>query len=258
MQRKVQSLSRMLAENLSSWPGVEAVLLAETAEPQALDPYFIVQLEVFHRGLLPGADERRRSFQSPAAFEAVPGLSEPQDRFLSGELPVRIRYQSFEQLEEQLGRIAENRWAPHETGTRLFHRLAKGQVLFERGPWLGELRQRISRLPNGFWMKLQDQARSATSYALHDLQAAVLRGDALGYALFLAQFLRSLAAFLFAFNHCFEPPPRLLADELLRLPRLPDGFAGRFESLLRDEPELPRERKREVAELLARGVISMA
>jgi hypothetical protein len=212
---------------------------------------------VFHRGVLAGAEERRRRLESPATFETVPVLSEPQDRFLSGELPVRIRYQEVEQLEEQLGRIAESRWAPHETGTRPFHRLAKGQVLFERGPWLGELRQRLERLPDSFWARLQDQARSAISYALHDLQAAVLRGDALGYALFLAQFLRSLEAFLFALNRCFEPPPRLLAGELQRLPRLPDGFAGWFDSLLREEPELTRERKREVAELLARSVTSM-
>jgi hypothetical protein len=85
----------------------------------------------------------------------------------------------------------------------------------------------------------------------------VLRGDELGYALFLAQFLRGLSAYLFALNRRFEPHQRLLASELLSLPRLPDGFAGRFESLLREEPELPRERKREVAELLARSVIKM-
>jgi hypothetical protein len=257
MQRKVQSFSRQLADNLSSWPGVEAVLLAETAEPQALDPYFILQLEVLHRGVLPAAEERRRRFESPTAFEAVPGLSEAQDRFLSEVLPVRVRYQDVQQLEGQLARVDANRWTPHEEGTRPFYRLVRGRVLFERGPWLGEVRQRLGQLPDTFWARLKDQALSSTSYALHDLQASVLRGDALGYVLFLAQFLRSLAAFLFALNRCFEPPARLLAGELLSLPRLPDGFAGRFESLLREEPELTKERKREVAELLARSVIKM-
>ena len=257
MQRKVLNISRQLADNLSSWPGVEAVLLAEAAEPQALDPYFILQLEVLHRGVLPAAAERRRRFESPTAFEAVPALSEAQDRFLSEVLPVRVRYQDVQQLEGQLARIDANRWTPHEEGTRPFYRLVKGQVLFERGPWLGEVRQRLGRLPDGFWARMKDQALSVTSYALHDLQASVLRDDALGYVLFLAQFLRSLAAFLFALNRCFEPPARLLAGELLSLPRLPDGFSGRFESLLREEPELPRERKREVAELLARSVIKM-
>ena len=257
VQRKVQSLSRQLAENLSSWPGVEAVLLAETAEPPVLDPYFILQLQVLHRGVLPGAEERRRRFESPTGFEAIAALSEPQDRFLSEMLPVRVRYQEVQQLEGQLARIDSNRWTPHEEGTRPFRRLVKGQVLFERGPWLGEVRQRLGRLPDSFWARLKDQALSATSYALHDLQASVLRGDDLGYALFLAQFLRGLSAFLFALNSRFEPPQRLLASELLSLPRLPDGFAGRFESLLREEPELPRERKREVAELLARSVIKM-
>ena len=257
VQRKVQSLSRQLAEDLSSWPGVEAVLLAETAEPPALDPYFVLQLDVLHRGVLPGAAERQRRFESPTGFETIAALPEPQDRFLSGELPVRVRYQEVQQLEGQLARIDANRWTPHEEGTRPFHRLVKGQVMFERGPWLGEVRERLQRLPDSFWVRLKDQALSVTSYALHDLQASVLRGDALGYALFLAQFLRGLSAYLFALNRRFDPPQRLLASELMGLPRLPDGFAGRFESLLREEPELPRERKREVAELLVRSVIKM-
>ena len=65
-------------------------------------------------------------------------------------------------------------------------------------------------------------------------------------------------SFLFAVNRTFEPSARLLVEKVLELPRLPDGFRGRFESMLRDDPELPRERKREIAELLVKSILPMA
>ena len=84
-----------------------------------------------------------------------------------------------------------------------------------------------------------------------------MREDPLFFALSMSRFLRGLASFLFALNRQFEPPARLLAGHLAGLARLPDGFVGRFESLLREEPELNRERKCEIAGLLARSVLSM-
>jgi hypothetical protein len=58
-------------------------------------------------------------------------------------------------------------------------------------------------------------------------------------------------------NRTFEPSDRLIAERVQELPNLPDGFGGRFESMLRDNPELSQERKLEVAELLVKSILPM-
>ena len=257
MQRKVQVLSRRLADILGTWAEVEAVLLGEAAESGVLDPYFAISLDVYYRGELPPAGERRARFGSPPAFEAVPGQPALQDRFLLEELPVRARYQEIARFEDLLARIEARHWVFHDSGGGLFHRLAHGQLLYYRSSWAEGTRQRLAALPDHFWTVILEGSQRALSYALNDLQAAAVRDDPLFFALSLSQFLRGLAGLLFALNRRFEPTPRLLARHLATLPRLPDGFAGRFESLLREEAGLTRARKCEVAELLARSVLSM-
>ena len=255
MQRRVQEISQRLADMLAAWPEVEAVVLGEAAGSWILDPYFIIPLDVYHRFELPPGGQRRVLFGSPPAFESLPGLS--QDRFLLSELPVWVRYQEVGRFAELLERIEAQRWVFHDSSPGLFYRLVHGQPLYRRSAWIEDYRERLNRLPDHYWNVLLDGAKRTFAYALTDLQAAAVREDSLFFALSLSRFLRGLASFLFALNHQFEPPARLLARNLPRLARLPDGFAGRFESLLREEPELNRERKCEIAGLLARSVLSM-
>jgi hypothetical protein len=257
MQRKVEAISQQLSGALAAWPEVEAVVLGEAAESRVLDPYFAIPLDVYHRGELPAGAERRARFGSPAAFETVTGQPSLQDRFLLGELPVRVRYQEAGRFEELLGRIEARHWVFHDSSPGLFHRLAHGQPLFVRSAWLQECRKRLLGLPEHYWTTLVEGSQRAFSYALTDMQASALRDDALFFNLSLAQFLRAMGSFLFALNRRFEPGPRLLSRRLAGLERLPDGFAGRFESLLREGPELDRERKCEIAGLLARSALAM-
>jgi hypothetical protein len=255
MQRKVQAISQRLAETLSEWPEVEAVVLGEAAESWILDPYFVIPLDVYHHFELPPGSERRALFGSPPAFESLPGLS--QDRFLISDLPVRVRYQEVGRFVELLDRIEAQRWVFHDAPPGLFHRLVNGQPLYRRTAWVGECRDRLNRLPDHYWNVLQEGSKRSFAYALTDLQAAAMREDSLFFALSLSRFLLGLLSFLFALNRRFEPPARLLSKNLTGLARLPDGFGGRFESLLREEPELTRERKCEIAGLLARSVLAM-
>jgi hypothetical protein len=242
---------------LAAWPEVEAVVLGEAAESRVLDPYFAIPLDVYHRGELPDGTGRRERFGSPTAFETVPGQPWLQDRFLVMELPVRVRYQEMGRFEELMGRIESRRWVFHDASPGLFYRLAQGQPLYERGAWLGEGRKRLLGLPDHYWAVLLEGSQRAFSYALTDLKASALRDDGLFFTIALAQFVRALASFLFALNRRFEPGPRLLSGHLSRLERLPDGFAGRFESMLREGPELDKERKCEIAGLLARSALAM-
>lgn len=253
MKQKVERCAAGLRAILAGWEGVEAIVLGEAAEVEVLDPYFAVQLEVFHRSALPSPEERRKRLGDPAAFEAA--SFQPEDRFLVEELPVRIRYRELAWFDQILKRIEDRLWAPHEAGTWIFYQVTRGEVLYQRSAWLDGLRERLRHLPESFWETLVDSNRFSVERYLRDLGAAVVRGDPLFYLMAAAGFIRSLCSFLFALNRRFEPSGRMLYERTLQLPELPEGFRGRFESFLRHEQGLPPERKREIAELLTRSIL---
>jgi hypothetical protein len=255
MQQKVGRVSQQLNQIICAWPGIEAVVLGEAAETGILDPYFTISLDVYHHSGVPPSEQRKGLFGDPTAFDTVPGLTE--DRFLLEELPVKIRYQSTERVDYMLKRIADKEWIFHDTSTYLFYRLLHGQVLNHKTEWLDRTRDKLSEVADHFWQMVKNGARIAAAYYLNDLRAAVYRGDRLFYAFSLSHFLRSLCSFLFALNGTFEPSDRLIAERVQELPKLPDGFGGRFESMLRDNPELSPERKLEVAELLVKSILPM-
>ena len=230
-------------------------MLGEAAEARILDPYFTISLDVYHDSGIPPSAERKAQFGSPTAFDTVPGYTE--DRFLSEELPVKIRYQATERVDELLRRICDQQWIFHDASTYPFYRLLHGQVMHKNSDWLEQTRGKLCALPDHFWLTVQNGARISAAYYLNDLRAAVYRDDRLFYTFSLGRFLRSLCSFLFAVNRTFEPSDRLIAERVLELDRLPDGFGGRFESMLRDNPELSPERKLEVAELLVKSILPM-
>jgi hypothetical protein len=55
----------------------------------------------------------------------------------------------------------------------------------------------------------------------------------------------------------FEPAPRSLHDEVLSLRRLPDSFATNLENFLNEEPLLSMTQRRELAQIMATGVLSL-
>jgi hypothetical protein len=255
VQRKVGRISQQLNQIISGWSGIEAIVLGEAAETGIFDPYFTISLDVYHDSHIPPSRKRKELFGDPTAFDTVPGFTE--DRFLLEELPVKVRYQSTERVDSLLKRIEDRQWIFHDTSTYLFYRLLHGQVLFQSSPWLDRTREKLSNLADHFWQIVKNGARISAAYYLNDLRAAVYRGDRLFYIFSLTHFLRSLCSFLFALNRTFEPSDRLIAERVQELPNLPDGFGGRFESMLRNNPELPFERKLEVAELLIKSILPM-
>jgi hypothetical protein len=256
VQRKVARISEALTNTISAWETVEAIVLGESAEIKLLDPYFTISLDVYFTGVLYPRNDRREQFGAPRTFDTVPGFTE--DRFLVEELPVRIRYQETTRIEFLLKRIGDGEWVFHEAGTHPFYRLAHGQVLFHRSDWLESIRRRLGTLPDHYWQMLRDGARIATSYYLNDLRAATYRSDSLFVVFSLSRFLQNLCGFLFAVNRSFEPSPRLMMEKVVDLPRLPDGFRGRFESLLREGPDLTVDRRAEIAELLTKSILAMS
>lgn len=260
MRRKVERLADGLAGVLSSWPMVECVTLGEHSEEDVLDPYFAIVVDVYHREAVPQARERQTSFAAslgdPGAFES--SSINPKDRFFLEGLPVHVDYKSAGSIDEFLGRGLDLVWILKNSGTYMFYRLQKCRVLFQRNDWLDGVRRRIADLPSEYWGALYDAFIAKMEHYLADLGAAAIRDDGFFYLESSAGFARSAAAAIFMKNHRFEPSLRAFESQLERLPRLPDDFTGRWETLLRSDLDISRSQKYEVAQLIARSIIQLS
>ena len=256
MKTQVQRISHDYAQILSRWPNVSAVLVGEAAETETLDPYFIIDLFVFYEKELPDDQARCRALGDPAAFETVP--QEINDRFLVDALPVSISYYQQARIEALLTRAAEPAWVLRESGTVMLYRVGHGEIAFSAGDWLTRMRKRSLDLPDRFWASLKDSSRRAFDMELRHIGAAVHRGDNLFFLASSWRFSHAVLSFLFAHNRRFELSGRQLYEQMSTLQEVPDGFLGRFQSVLRQEGELSMGRKREVAELIARSLLPLA
>ncbi len=256
MKHKVQTISEEIAKRLAALRGIEAIALAETFGEEVSDPYFLFSLDVYYRAGLPKPAEREALFDDSGAFESSSVAD--KDRFFLEGLPVRIEYKSVARIDEILGDFEGNLGVFRQTGTYMLNRIASAEVLVKNGPWIDEVRSNLNALPERFWALITSASEAAMEHSLSDLAAAVARDDAYFFLVSAAGFVKSLCGALFAVNRRFEPSGRVLAERILGLPRLPEGFAARFESFLGDDAEFPPQRKREVAELLARSVLHMA
>lgn len=256
MKRRVHQIAADLTQSLSEWLGVVAVTLGEAANIEVLDPYFVIDLDVYLDSPEPGTEERRRLLGSPTAFE-VHGHRNA-DSFLIGELPVRVQYTQTARIDLNLSRAANGSWVYHrENGTNVFYRVQRSELLHDHRDWYARARQSLAELPEQFWNHVKSESRIWVEGSLQDLNAAVHRADEVFFVVATSRFVRSLCAFLFAANRRFEPNGRMIREELAGLTSLPSEFLGRFESFVRQSPPLSADRRREVAELLARSILSL-
>lgn len=256
MEKTVAGIADALTNQLRLIPGVEAITLQGDAEISPDDPYFYLSLDLYYRGELPDPELRREIFSDTGAFESSShGM---KDRFFIDALPVRIEYKHIEGINRLVKEPVEHLSAFREAGTYMFYRIRHGKVIFQDGFWLEETRKGIGNLPDLFWKQLAESSRARAEHFLADLGSAVIAGDSLFYMVSLTGFIRSICSFLLAVNRRFEPSGRHLKEAVLSLPVLPENFRGRFDSLIRDDPEFGPLRKREVAELMTRSVLLLA
>ncbi|MDR1287567.1 MAG: DUF4037 domain-containing protein [Treponema sp.] len=257
MKYKTKLLADRFAQTLSQWPSVECVSLNEAAFPDTLDPYFAVILDVFYSDSVPEAQERSRLYGAGiAAFES----SNFKDRFLVGDIPVRLEYKAVGKIEELLS-IAETKldyiWFIKDAGTYGFYRLANGGILFSRNGWIAGIRKKLENLGDVFWREMRLASQSKMEHYLSDLGAAVFQGDDFNSLISSAGFIKSACLTLFCVNRRFEPSHRAYFRQTLELPVLPGSFSAEFDSFLRDDPEMTMERRYSVAKLIARSVIAL-
>jgi hypothetical protein len=259
MKYKTKILVDRFTSMLADWPGVECVSLNEAALPDTLDPYFALILDVFHSGPIPGAEERHRLYGADvAAFETSTGGD--KDRFLIGDLPVRLEYKAADKVEELVS-LADTRperlWLIKDSGTYGYYRLANGEILYRRTDWIQKIRERLLNLDDPFWSRIRDAHQSKMEHFLGDLGAALIQGDDFYYLISASGFIKTACLTLFCINRRFEPSHRAYYKQVLELPVLPESFPAQFETFLRNEAGMTTERKYSLAQLMAKGILAL-
>lgn len=258
MKPKVSELADRLVKGLSSNESVECICLNEAAVHDPLDPYFALILDVYVRGSLPSPTSRIAGYPEHTVLETSPTGS--KDRFMVGELPVRIEYKAVERMEELTGialRVGSDLWKIRDSGTYGFYRLENRHPLFERTNWLSEITNSLAELSDDFWVQMRSFYQSSMEHYLADLGAAIIQNDPFHYLISSASFIKYACAALFMENGQFEPSHRGYLPIVRGLTTLPDNFTGRFESFLRPDSELPPQRKYEIAKLIAQSIINL-
>jgi hypothetical protein len=257
MQYKVQVLLDRFVKMLSSWEGVECVTLNEAAQPNALDPYFALILDVFCSGPIPESEERLKLYGDDiAAFETFSN----KDRFLVKDVPIRFEFKTTKNIEELVS-IADSKyellWLIKDAGSYGYYRLANGDVLFSRTDWIKNVRSRLSNLKDDFWNVLRNSNQSKMEHFLSDLGAALIQGDDFFYLMSASGFIKTACLTLFCINKQFEPSHRAYYKKVTELPVLSESFAAQLETFLRDDSEASMERRYSLAQIIARGIVAL-
>ena len=259
MKYKTKLLADRFAGILSQWPGVECVTVNEAAMQDILDPYFALILDVFISASIPDPDRRRAVYGDDVVAFETSGLN-AKDRFLIGDIPVRLEYKPTGKVEETVS-IADtkmdNLWLIKDSGTYGFYRLANGEIIFSRSNWINDIRKRLGNIGDSFWIEMRGAVQSKMEHFLSDLGAAFFQGDRFHYLLASAGFIKTACLVLFCINRRFEPSHRVYYKQVLELPVLPESFNAQLENFLDDGAEVPMERRYNLAKLIARGVVAL-
>ncbi|MDR1955959.1 MAG: DUF4037 domain-containing protein [Treponema sp.] len=259
MKYKIQMLAERFTGVLSQWPEVECVSLTESAQEDPLDPYFALILDVFYRGAIPDPEARCRWYgDDVVGFETSGGIY--KDRFLIKGLPIRLEYKATQQIDTVVSLVStglESLWLIKDSGTYGFYRLIQGELLFCRTDWIEQIRGRLLKLDDAFWVRMRQIYQAKMEHLLHDLGAAFFQGDDFNYLVSSALFIKTVCLTLFCVNHRFEPSHRAYYTQVLELPVLPESFRAQLATFLRGEPELTNERKYSLAQRIARNIVAL-
>ncbi len=254
MKHKVERLANSLVKVIRAWDCVDCITVGEHAEMDTLDPYFALVLDVYGISNVPGPEIRQAEFGFPGAFESA--QAQTKDRFFLEGLPVRVEYKRVAEIDRLLDHSLDFIKILKNSGTYPLYRLQTAKVLFARSGWIEGAQTRLAHLDANFWPVMQQTFLTKMEHYFSDLGEAILCEDDFYYTVSAAGFLRFAAASLFMVNRRFEPSHREIDSQLRCLPKLPDDFIGSWENFIRDEGQSGRSRKRGLAELIAKSLIS--
>ena len=264
MKYKTRLLVERFSSIVSQWPGIECMSLNEAALPDTLDPYFALIMDIYFVDQIPAAEERQQYYgQDIAAFETS-GKGDStlgcKDRFLIGDIPIRLEYKPVKMAEE-LVEMADSRheslWLIKDSGTYGFYRLSHGEIIFSRNKWIDGIRRSLATLGINFWQIMRDAHASKMEHFLVDLGTAAMHEDDFFYLISAAGFIKNACLTLFCINRHFEPSHRAYYKKVLELKELPASFPAYLETFLRPDSEMTMERKYTLAQLIAKGILSL-
>jgi hypothetical protein len=257
MKYEVRKLTDRFTRLLSSWDCVECVSLNEAALPATFDPYFALIIDVFYSGAIPELSAREKQYGTGiSAFES----SGNKDRFLMGQMPVRIEFKSIKNIDDIVSIVTggdERLWLIKNSGTYSFYRLCNGYILFSRSGWIDKVRERLYNPSEEFWITMRQANQSKMEHFLSDLGAALINGDNFFYLMSEAGFIKTACLTLFCINRRFEPSHRAYYKQATELPLKSDAFCTQLETILRNETDVTMERRYALAQLIARSIITL-
>jgi hypothetical protein len=257
MKYKTKLLVDRYTELLSSWKGVECITLNEAAMPDTLDPYFALILDVFYSAPIPPAEERCHLYgDEVAAFESS-GQNE-KDRFLIGDIPVRLEYKKTGKIDEFVNIACKNYeslWLIKDSGTYGFYRLANCEIVFSRSNWIHDIRKRLDKIEDYFWKEMRSAVQSKMEHFLSDLGAASFQGDKFHYLIASAGFIKNACLTLFCINKRFEPSHRAYFKQVCELPVLPESFGAEFQTFLGNNTADDLDSRFYLAKLIAQKIV---
>ena len=258
MKYKTKLLVDRFTEILSSWKGVECITLNEAALPDTLDPYFALILDIFYSASIPIPDERCRLYGNDvAAFENAQG---EKDRFLIGDIPVRLEFKKIEKINE-LVNIAyakhESLWFIKDSGTYGFYRLANCAIIFSRSNWINDIRKKLENFNDSFWNEMRSAVQFKMEHFLADLGAACFQNDKFHYLIASAGFIKTACLTLFCINKRFEPSHRAYFNQVCILPVLPQSFVAEFQTFLDNSNSVDLESRFYLAKLIASKIVML-
>jgi len=259
MKYKTKLLVERFTGILSLWEGVECITLNEAAHPDILDPYFALILDVFYSAPIPGADERCHLYgEDVAAFESS-GQSE-KDRFLIGDIPVRLEYKKTSKINELVNIACTNHdslWLIKDSGTYGFYRLANCDIVFSRSNWIHDVRKRLENTGDFFWQEMRSAVQLKMEHFLSDLGAACFQQDKFHYLIASAGFIKTACLALFCINRRFEPSHRAYNKQVCELPVLPESFQAEFQNFLESKADADLDSRFYLAKLIAQKIIML-
>ena len=258
MKYKTRQLVERFTGIISSWEGVECVTLNEAAQADILDPYFALILDVFYSAPIPDAEQRCCLYgDDVAAFESA--WQGEKDRFLIGNIPVRIEFKKTEKIDE-LVYIAyekhESLWFIKDSGTYGFYRLANCDIIFSRSNWIHDKRKLLENITDDFWNEMRSTVQSKMEHFLSDLGAACFQDDKFHYLIASAGFIKNACLTLFCINKRFEPSHRAYFNQVCELPVLPGSFVAEFQTFLNISPA-DLETRFYLAKLIAQKIVML-
>jgi hypothetical protein len=250
-------LTSRFSSLLSAWDCVECVSLNEAALPATFDPYFALIIDVFCKSPIPEVFTREERYGNDvSAFES----SGNKDRFLIGDIPVRLEFKFTKNIDDVVAIASgdnERLWMIKDLGTYGFYRLCNGDILFSRGGWIDKIRKRLCELSDDFWTVIRQANQSKMEHFLSDLGAALIQNDDFFYLMSESGFIKTACLTLFCINRRFEPSHRAYYKQVMELPAKAASFCAQLETFLRNEDDITMERRYALAQLMARGIITL-